>query len=126
MSTELNMAMLRRWFEGWSTRDVSVMDALVDEHYAADFMVYDNAQPGAVIGRAGVKQFVRDSLARTPDVHLAIEEIVAAGETAAARITVTGTAAATGKRTRLLVMEFYRFVDGKLAELWHLAIPGDD
>lgn len=102
------------------------MEALVDELYSADFTIHDNVQPGAEVGRAGVKQFVRDTLRNTPDIHIAVEEIVAVGDTAAGRFTVTGTEAATGNRTLLLVMEFYRFAAGRLAEVWQLAVPSVD
>ena len=38
MSTEHNKAILRRWFEAWNTRNVSVLEALVDETFTADFV----------------------------------------------------------------------------------------
>ena len=53
MSTATNKATLRRWFEGWNTRDLSVLEALVDELYTADFTIHDNVQPGASVGRGG-------------------------------------------------------------------------
>ena len=69
---------------------------------------------------------MRDTLKNTPDIHIVVEDIVAVGDTAASRVTVRGTEAATGKGTLLLVMEFYRFVAGRLAEVWQLAVPGSD
>ena len=125
MSTEQNKAGLRRWMEGWSTRSMSVMEPLVDEIFTADFTIHDKGQPAAPVGREGVKQFVRDALKNTPDIHVATEDMIAQGDRVAWRGAVSGTDVSTGKPTRLLIIEFYRFAGGKIAEGWSIDVQAE-
>ncbi len=125
MSTEKNKALFRRWMEAWSTRDVSVLDALVPETFTPDFVIHDKAQPPAVMGHEGVKQFVRAALKNTPDIRITVEDILAEGDRLACRYEVSGTDAASSKPTRLLNLDIWRFADGKAAEAWGLDVPGE-
>ena len=125
MSTEQNKAVLRRWFEAWNTRSVSVLEALADEIFTTDFVVHDKAQPAAVMGREGIKQFVRDVLKNTPDIHITVEDMTAEGDRVAIRYTPAGTDASTGKPTRTLVIQVSRMAGGKMAEAWSLDVPAE-
>ena len=60
-----------------------------------------------------------------PDLQIRIEDLVAAGDRVAARLTLEGTHAgeylgfpATGRRVSYVSHEFYRVVDGLIAEEW--------
>jgi ketosteroid isomerase-like protein len=125
MSTEENKAILRRWFEAWNTRSVSVLEALVDETFTADFVAHVNAQPAARMGREGMKQFVRTGLKNTPDIHITVEDMIAEGDRVAVRYTPAGTDASTGKPTRTLVIQICRMVGGKMAEAWAANVPAE-
>ena len=123
MSTEANKATNRRWFEGWNTRDVSVLENLADKTFTTDFILHDPSFPAFPPGPASVKQFVRDVLKNTPDVHITIEDIVAEGDRLACRFELRGTDVSTGKPVHLLIMSIGRFAGGKIAEAWQLGVP---
>jgi len=53
MSTEQNKAIIRHLLKGLNTKNSTVIETLVDEIFAADFVVHANAQPGAAIGWTG-------------------------------------------------------------------------
>ena len=123
MSTEQNKAVLRRWIEAFKPGNVSTLDQLADELYTADFVGHDPSFPDLPPGPEGVKQFVRGAFKSWPDIHIAIEEMIAEGDSVASRLTVSGTDASTGKPGMLLVMAIDRFVGGKIAEEWQLGVP---
>jgi predicted SnoaL-like aldol condensation-catalyzing enzyme len=122
MSTEQNKAITRRWLEEWNTRSVSRLEALADETFTADFIVHDNGQPASTMGREGVKQFVREVLKNTPDIHITVEDIIAEGDRVVYFITISGTNALSGKPERTLDMEIGRFANGLLAEAWGIDV----
>ena len=123
MSTEQNKAILRRWLEGWDTRSLSVMETLANELFTADFIVHDNAQPAVVVGPEGMRQYVRGSLKNMPDVHIAIEDMIAERDRVSSRFTVSGTDASIGKPVCKLTIAIYRFAGDRIAELWILGVP---
>ena len=123
MSTEQNKAVLRRWLEGCDTRSLSVMETLADELFTADFIVHNNAQPAAVVNPEGMRQYVRGTLENMPDLHIAIEDMIAERDRVSSRLTISGTDASTGKPACRLTMAIYRFAGGKIAELWTLGVP---
>jgi len=125
MSTEENKAILRRWFEAWNSRSVSVLETLVDETFTADFVSHINSQPAERTGREGMKQFVREVLKNTPDTRLTVEDMIAEGDRVAVRYTPSGTEASTGKPTRTLTIQICRMADGKMAEAWAIMLPAE-
>ena len=116
MSTEQNKAVLRRWMEGWNTRDVDVIATLVDETFAADLVIH-SFQPNAPGGREDIRQFVRNALKNRPDIQITIEDMVAEGDRVAIRFTVGSTNTLTGKPTYRHI-DVFRFADDKIAEEW--------
>jgi predicted ester cyclase len=64
-------------------------------------------------------------LAVYPDLHVAVDDLIAAGDKVVVRNTVTGTqrgpfmgAAPTGKSVTYNEIFIFRFVDGRVAETW--------
>jgi steroid delta-isomerase-like uncharacterized protein len=60
-----------------------------------------------------------------PDLRFTLEDVVVNGDRAAARLTFTGTHRSeawdiqpTGKTVNVTMMAFFRFADGRIAELW--------
>jgi predicted ester cyclase len=123
MSAEQNKTIIRRWVEGFNANNMNRLEALADELYSADFVVHNDAEPAAAIGREGVKRFVRNALKNTPDMQLTIRELLAEGDQAASRLTMSGTSASTGQPVRLMIMQIWRFVGSQIAELWQITIP---
>jgi predicted ester cyclase len=81
MSVEENKAIVRELIEGW--QDPNVLDKLID----ANIVLH----PGDSTGLDAYKQGCANNLAGFPDMHITIEDIVAAGDRVAARYTQTGT-----------------------------------
>ena len=123
MSAEQNKAAIRRQLEGLNTRNVSVLDKLADELYAASYTLHDPDYPGLPPGPEGVKLFVHGLLQSMPDVHVTIEDMVAEGDRVATRFNVDGTNASIGKPMRMLVMVISRFAGNKIAEEWEIGVP---
>jgi steroid delta-isomerase-like uncharacterized protein len=85
MSTEANKAIIREFFElVWNQRD----EAAIDRFIAADAAGND---PDFGTGREGFRRQWRAWQEGFSDLHFAIEEMVAEGDTVVARWTLTGT-----------------------------------
>lgn len=122
MSTEANKAILVQLYdEVFNKGNLQLADQLI----ADDAIEHDpNGQP-APPGPAGLKAVVTMLRAAFPDCHQTIEDLVAEGDRASARLTFQGThqgtfmgVAPTGKRISITEMIFYRFAGGKVAEVW--------
>lgn len=99
--------------------------AVADELFAADFVYHDAAGSDAFRGPAGVRAYVTMFRNAFPDLHLAIEDVVAEGEKVSYRWTATGTHTGefmgippTGGAIRVGGIAIARVVQGKIAEIW--------
>jgi len=117
--SEQNKAVHRRLFEEvWNGQDLSVVDELA----APDFVNHGlNAPPGA----EGFKQFVAVVIGAFPDIHFAVEGVIAEGDKTVVRWTATGThqdefmgIPATGKAIAISGIAIDRFEGGKIVESW--------
>ena len=96
-----------------------------DELFAQDSVDYAGF-PGQAPGREGFKQAVRIMHAAFPDIHYAIEDMIAEGDKIATRWTLTGThtggpyygVPASGKRVTINGTGILGFRDGKIVEHW--------
>ena len=93
-------------------RDVDACDELL----AADYVDHD-APAGAEPGVEATKEYLRTLLARYPDLHVTIDDVIGEGDRVALRATWRGTAAdGTDYREQGLVL--VRLSGGRLAERW--------
>ncbi len=87
-SESANVRLIRRYFEElWNEGRVELVPEFLGEGYV-------NHSPGTKDmprDRSGVAGIVRAMRAAFPDLHYRIEEMVAAGDAVAVRLTVTGT-----------------------------------
>ena len=97
---------------------------LVDKLYATDFILHDAASPG-VLGLEGVKQNVSRNRAAFPDLHYAIEDMIAEGDKVVTRYTITATHQGelmgippTGEQGTVTGITIHRIADGKIMEGW--------
>jgi steroid delta-isomerase-like uncharacterized protein len=81
--------------------------------------------PGLPPGVEGVVARHRMLMTAMPDLHVDVHEVIAEGDTTAARFTVTGTDTGgfmgmppTGKAVSVTGMDFMRFRDGRIREHW--------
>lgn len=124
MTTEKNVATLRRAIQAINDRDLSINPTLA----TPGFVRHDLASAFREVGgRAGVTDFLELLIGAVPDLHIQEEELIATDDRAALRVTLTGThqgefrgVAPTGNRVEIAGTHTYRFEDGLFAETWQL------
>jgi steroid delta-isomerase-like uncharacterized protein len=125
MSTEANKELLRRWWEALSQGNAV---EVVDDFYAADYVLHDPSQPEPVRGLEGVRAFIGAITTGFPDMKTTIEDLLAEGDKVIQRVTARGThqgefqgIPATGKPVEIWVMVISRIANNKIVEEWQLA-----
>lgn len=122
MTVSDNVATYRRWFdEGFSRGNADVADEL----YAPDYVTH-SLPPDFPPTLDGLKTFLRAFRAGMPDLHIAVEDVVAQGDRVAGRLTGRGTHTgtlfgmpATGRSATFSIMVIARFDQaGKWIEDW--------
>ena len=122
MSTaEENKAQFRRMYEeGLNQGILAVADEVIDP----DCLDHE-AHPGGDRGPESMRALITMLRTAFPDLHFAIEHLVAEGDTVAGRLTMSGTHEGplmgmppTGRSVRQNNMHFVRFRDGKAIEHW--------
>lgn len=117
MSADINRELARRFFEEvWNNRDEAAIDRYIKEDAAGN-------DPDFGAGREMFRRQWRQWQAAFPDLHFAVEEIVAEGDTVVARWTLTGTHTgadflglpASGRRINVAGMSLDRIEDGMIA-----------
>lgn len=123
MSAEQNAALVRRYFEecvsGASGPDRDRALAIVDELLTRDFVMFFNneTQTEAQHGRDLHKEFLADHARDYPDDHWTVETLIANDDSAASQWRIHARHAKTGNSIDVRAADFYRFRDGRLAEL---------
>jgi predicted ester cyclase len=118
MSVEENKATLRRTFDELLNKgNTSIIPELISTDYV------HVAPLGEYKGLEGYKQWLTELRTAMPDLWAKIDEIVAEGDTVAARISLGGTFTGklgdyepTGKPVNISAAYFYRYKDGKEVE----------
>ncbi|MCZ6677105.1 MAG: ester cyclase family protein, partial [Candidatus Poribacteria bacterium] len=100
--------------EIWNAQNADAAAELVHP----DIYWHRPAWTGDLIGIEAFTEFARGIYEVIPDFQLTIEDTVAEGDIVAARWTFAGTFAPTGLPYEVPAIQFYRFVDGKIAEVW--------
>ena len=120
VSTDENKAVVLRWIEAYNERD---MQAEADAR-APGYVAHSAAAPGPMNSEAWTG-FLSSFGVAFPDLRLTVQDIVAEGDTVAARVAFHGTHRGefqgippTDKDVAFSSMEFNRMVDGKVAEHW--------
>jgi steroid delta-isomerase-like uncharacterized protein len=122
MTVEENTALVRRvvsaFQEVWRSGDFDLVDPL----FAPDFI---NHTPGFPPNLSGFKQAMPMFRSAFPDLHIALEDLIAEDDRVAIRITNRGTHQGelmgippTGKAIAVSEMHLYRVADGKVVERW--------
>ena len=113
--------MLRRFYDLVNAGDIDGFGELL----ADDFIEHEET-PGLAPTKDGVKEFFRMQIAAFPDLQLHVEDVLASGDKAVARVRVTGThqgelmgIPATGKGIDVQLIDIVRFGDDGLGrEHW--------
>jgi steroid delta-isomerase-like uncharacterized protein len=93
---------------------------------AADDFVEHEELPGLEPNKQGVITLFKGYKAAFPDLNMAVEDVIAEGDQAVARVTTTGTQTgdwmgmpASGKRIEVRLIDIMKFDDaGKICEHW--------
>ena len=126
MLTEVNKTKFHRAFEEMFNKGNL---AVADELFALDYLNTD-APPGKNRGPESMRGIVAMLRTAFPDLHYAVEEMVAQGDIVMGRVTMSGThqgpfqgMPATGRTFHQEQMHLVRFRDGKAIE--HRAVRDD-
>lgn len=117
VSMEQNKSVAQRWAdELWNAGNFASTPELIAEDFVCHGMTGESA--GEIHGRDGHDAWIRAARTATPDFHVVFDDLIAEGDKVAGRWTVRGTAA-TGQPVQTIGIHIYRFVDGKIAEMWN-------
>ncbi|HXF82712.1 MAG TPA: ester cyclase [bacterium] len=114
--------LVRQFYDLINTGQTARADALI----APDFTDHPGV-PGLPPGRDGLLQFVAMARAAFPDLHVAVEDLIAEGDRVAARVVVSGTQRGvflgaippTGKHVTWTGIDLFRIASGRIAERWN-------
>src|SRR6266508_3762570 len=121
-ASDHNKALMQRFYdEVVNDGDIDAIDELLSD----DFREYEE-MPNFSPDREGVKQFFAMLRAAFPDLHFAVEEMLAESDLVAARVRVRGTHTgsefmgipASGRSVDFLGMDFVRFANGVATAHW--------
>ena len=120
---EQNKAIARRYIEEVvNKKNLS----LIDELYSPNHVFRINSEEPA-LGLEGVRQIYNTFVTAFPDLHLAIEDIIAEGDKVVVPYTARGThqgelmgITPTGKQVNVPVIAIIRFAGGKIVETRHI------
>lgn len=114
----------RRFLDAVNTRDAEVISKTIDEVVEPN-MLFHAPVPMGGTGAQALKQVWAVLLRAYPDIHVAIEDLIAEGDKVVARNTVTGThlgeymgVPPTGKSITYNEIFIFRFADGRIVETW--------
>lgn len=122
--TTTNKAAFSRFHDAVNSGDLDAISKAIDEVVAPD-VVFHAPAPNGMTGVQALKQVWVTLLRAFPDIHVAIEDVVAEGDKVVYRNTVTGTHLGeyrgmppTGRSVTYDEIFIIRFADGLIAEIW--------
>lgn len=105
---------------GWNRGEVGIFTSTI-----ADTVRFHYAGSPRELNRDQMSSIVLQWREAFPDLHMEIEELIAEGDIAAARLTLSGThqgiwgsAEPTGRQVSMALTMFFRFENGKMVEIW--------
>ena len=119
-----NKAVFNQFYEAMNSLDPVTIANAIDEFVAPD-VLFHTPTPMAETGARALKRVWEELLRAFPDIHVAVEDMVAEGDKVVFRNTVTGTHRGefrgrppTGNSVDYKEIFIVRFVDGRVAEIW--------
>nr|WP_111299083.1 ester cyclase [Paracoccus saliphilus] len=121
MSIETQKQLAKDYFKAFATKD----EAWLRQHVSPDYIRRDTTLPFEVKGPEGVLQLGDLLLGAFSEIALDVRDVVAEGDKVLIRLDFSGVHSgpfgdyqATGKRFSVMVLDLFRFQDGKIAEQW--------
>jgi ketosteroid isomerase-like protein len=121
MSDGENKDIIISWFEALNQADISLLDRLADECFAADFIEHDPRMIGLGCGPEVAKQFIHQLLEENTNVEVTLHDVFEYADKVASRFSVSMTNVASGQPVNLKLLAITRFADGQIAEEWQLS-----
>jgi steroid delta-isomerase-like uncharacterized protein len=122
-----NRATFSRFHEAFNSGDVEVIAKTIDEVVEPDVLFHSPA-PIDATGAQALRQVWAVLLRAFPDLHVAVEDVIAEGDKVVCRNTVTGTHQGeyrglppTGRSVTYNEIFIVRFAGGRIAEIWGVA-----
>src|SRR5262245_9779178 len=119
-----NKATTRRLYDAMITGDAEIISKTIDEVVEPN-VLYHAPNPTGAAGTQLLKQVWPVLLRAFPDLHVAVEDVIAEGDKVVCRDTVTGTHQGeyrglppTGKSVTYNEIFILRFAGGRIAEIW--------
>ena len=119
-----NKATFGRFHDAVNTGDAEVISKTIDEVVEPDVLIR-TPLPIDATGAEALKQVWAVLLRAFPDLHVAVEDVIAEGDKVVCRNTVTGTHQGeymgrppTGKSITYNEIFIFRFAGGRIAETW--------
>jgi steroid delta-isomerase-like uncharacterized protein len=119
-----NKAIFTRFQGALNTRDLDLISETIDDLVAPD-AVFHAPAPVDATGAQAIKQVWAVLLRAFPDIHVAIEDVIAEGDKVVIRNTVTGTQLGeyrgmppSGNPVTYDEIFIVRIADGRIAEIW--------
>ena len=121
MREESNKFLIRQVFEeALNHGNIEIVDAL----FSSSFV--DHSTPEQVSSTQGVKDYFAQVRGGFPDIHVAIDDLIAADDTVAVRTTWRGThlgvyegTAPTGRQVKRTMIQIFRIVNDRISEEWN-------
>lgn len=120
-STETNATLIRESVEAFNAGDMARLLAVA----APDIVIHYAEMPEPLQGRETWQQGYELVKRAFPDLKIRVDDLVAAGDKVALRLTLSGThlgefqgIPATGRAISYVSHEFYRVADGLVEEEW--------
>lgn len=124
-TTQANKAVVQRYID--EIQNGHSLDAIGDI-YSVDFIDHTASVGGIFVGGIeGLKQGYATFLKAFPDLHAAVDDLIAEGDKVVAYKTLTGTHSgewfgipATGNLVEFKIISIYRIKNDKISEFWGL------
>jgi steroid delta-isomerase-like uncharacterized protein len=121
VSVEENKALIRLVFEeAFNRGNLTIVDKVFSSHFV------DHSTPDQSAGPQGVKDYFMSIHTGFPDMHVAVDALIAEGDQVAVRTIWRGThlgeyegVAATGGQVMRTLIQIFRIEDGKIVEEWN-------
>ena len=128
MSVEQNKALVSRFYEElWNKRNLSIADEIISPHCVTHQLQSGAPSVAVPRGPEAVKHHISEWLSGFPDLHFAVEQVVAEEDLVVSRSVMRGThtgrwlgQAPTNKEVNIRLMVTQRIASGKIVEDWVL------
>jgi steroid delta-isomerase-like uncharacterized protein len=127
MSAREIRALERRVFEENNKGKAAAM-AVMDELYAADFVMHGSTESEDIRGLRNVKRSMSEYLNAFPDLHYTLDDMIVEGDKVVVRCTATGThkgefmgVPPTNRKVKVQAIAIDRVVGGKIVEEWGIS-----